>query len=295
VRVRRATISPDGRWLAASGDKRAGVWDLSGSGAGAVDNEAYDTDFSFTPDGRELFGSRNESAPACFRWRLTPGTNAADPPILTRLPLRSPKGLTSLSLISSSVVMTSSEGSQILTPGETEPDGQRWTRTSPGINGVSPDGRWLGIRRYNESSLSVYRLPDFKKVATLTHPITFGDFRFSPRGDEVAIESHRPENLVTLWNTRTWEQTRVLTNVSRVLYTPNASTIWLTEGWRKGGLYDARTLEPMLLLPLDMFPLALSPDGERVAVSVDAQRLQLWDLAALRLHLRALRLDWNRE
>ena len=297
VRVRRATISPDGRWLAASGDKRAGVWDLSGSGAGAIDNSAYDANFCFTPEGRELFGSRNDGTSACFRWRLTPATNAAAPPVLTRLALRTSEGLTTLSLVSNSIVMTSSEGSQILAPGASEPDGKRWVPTSPGINGVSPDGRWLGIRRHNESSLYVYTLPELKEVARLTNPISFADFRFSPRGDEVAIGSHHPENLLTFWNTTTWEQTGALTNVSRVLYASDARTLWLLEGWRKGGLYDARTLEPLLLLPMGRFPLALSPDGQRVAVSVDAQRLQLWDLTALRQQLRELGLDWseNRE
>jgi WD40 repeat protein len=295
VRVRRAAISPDGRWLAASGDKRAGVWDLSNKGAGAIYGSAYDAEFSFTADGRELFGSRIEGAPAWFRWRLTPAINAAAPPVLTPLPLRTPKGLTSLSLFSNSLVMTTSEGSQILAPGESEPQGGHWIPTSPGINGISPDGNWLGIRRQNESSLHVYRLPELKEVARLTHPISFGDFRFSPRGDEVAIGSHRPQNLVTFWNTKTWEQKRALTNFSRLLYTSDARTLWLAEAWRKGGLYDADTLEPRLLLPLDMFPLAVSPDGQRVAVSVDAQRLQLWDLAALRKHLRELGLDWDPE
>ena len=41
-----------------------------------------------------------------------------------------------------------------------------------------------------------------------------------------------------------------------------------------------------------MCPLALSPDGLRLAVSVDAQRLQVWDLAELHAHFRELGLDW---
>jgi hypothetical protein len=41
-----------------------------------------------------------------------------------------------------------------------------------------------------------------------------------------------------------------------------------------------------------MLPLALSADGQRVAVSVDAQRLQLWDLAEVRAQFRQLGLDW---
>ena len=36
-------------------------------------------------------------------------------------------------------------------------------------------------------------------------------------------------------------------------------------------------------------------DGQRVAVSLDAQRLQLWDIAALRQQFRELGLDWRQD
>ena len=54
-----------------------------------------------------------------------------------------PKGFTFLGLVSNSVVMTSSKGSQILAPAEIEQGHERWAPTIPGINGVSPDGRWI--------------------------------------------------------------------------------------------------------------------------------------------------------
>jgi hypothetical protein len=75
--------------------------------------------------------------------------------------------------------------------------------------------------------------------------------------------------------------------------TAQAHALWLTQGWRTGGLYDVRTLKPLLLLPTGMMPLALSPDGRRVVVSVDAQRLQIWDLAVLREQFGELGLDWE--
>jgi eukaryotic-like serine/threonine-protein kinase len=291
VRLRQATISPDGRWLAASGDKRAGVWDLSGRGPGALDTNAYGAHLYITADGRELFGSRNTQGDTeCFRWRLTPSTNSAAPPGLTRLPLGRPSGFTSLSLISNSVVLISTKGSQILAPDEFEANSARWAPTISGINGVSPDGRWLGIYRGFSSSLYVYRLPGLEAAAKLSHPASFGDFQFSPAGDEVAITSSRAG--AEFWSTKTWERTRALTNAIRLLYAPDARALWLTKDQRTAGLYDARSLEPLLLLPTGMLPLALSPGGRRVAVSVDAQRLQVWDLVDLRNEFRALGLDW---
>jgi hypothetical protein len=69
--IHHAAFSPDGRWLAASGDKQAGVWDLAGGGPAALDDDAYLAHFFFTPDARELFGARNkQEASDCFRWRL---------------------------------------------------------------------------------------------------------------------------------------------------------------------------------------------------------------------------------
>src|SRR5205814_7287756 len=196
-----------------------------------------------------------------------------------------------LGLSSNSVVMTSAKGSRVLAPEEIEADIEHWAPTIPGINGVSPDGQWLGIFRSFSTSLYVYRLPGLERVAKLTHPASFGDFQFSPRGDEVAITSSRAG--VEFWSTTTWERTRALTNFRRLLYTPDARGLWLTKDQRTAGLYDARTLEPLLLLPTGMLPLAISPDGRRVAVTVDEQRLQVWDLVEVRRHLREMGLDWR--
>jgi hypothetical protein len=42
-----------------------------------------------------------------------------------------------------------------------------------------------------------------------------------------------------------------------------------------------------------MLPLALSKDGQKMAVKVDGHRLQVWDLAEIREQLRGLGLDWS--
>jgi len=130
-------------------------------------------------------------------------------------------------------------------------------------------------------------------VAKLTHPANINGFEFSPLSDEVAIYSSRRG--VEFWNTTTWERTRALTNFIHILYPPDARSLWLRKDWRTAGLYDARTLEPRLLLPTGVLPLALSPDGRHMAVSVNAQRFQVWDLMEVRRQLRELGLDWAEE
>jgi WD40 repeat protein len=168
-----------------------------------------------------------------------------------------------------------------------------WTPTVAGLNDVSPDGRWLGVLRRSSATLHVYGLPGPEPVARLTQLPHLGNihsFAFSPTGDEVALSSSRG---VEFWSTATWQRTRALTNFTRpLLYAPDGRSLWITKDQSSAGLYDARTLEPLLLLPSGMLPLAVSPDGRRLAVSVDGQRLQVWDLAVLREQFRVLGLDW---
>lgn len=261
-----------------------GVWDLAANGPAALAEESYEAYPFFTRDGRELFCSRG------FRRRLTPATNAATPPRLERLAFGKPDDFAFLCLGSNFVVLTGARGSQVLNPEEIETGKDGWARTYSGISAVSPDGRWLSVYRAFSPSLYIYRLPGLERVAKLNHPANIGDAMFSPLGDEVAVSSGRGG--VEFWSTQTWERTRVLTNFIRLLYAPDGRTWWLTKDLRTAGLYDPHTLEPKLMLPTGMLPLACSPDGRQIAVSVDARRLQVWDLTALRAAFKELGLDW---
>lgn len=292
--LRSAAFSPDGRWLAASASKRCGVWDLNANEPGALDTEAYNSQMSFTRDGRELFGSRTEeSNNECFRWQLAPATNRAMPPLLTRLPLTKPEGFTSLSIHSNWIAFTGSSGSRLAALEDLENgSGHLSAQTSQGYNGISPDGRWLAIRRAFNDTLYIHRFPGLEPVAALKNPPVIGDFDFSPLGDEIVACSSAGRG-ATFWRIGTWERLRSLTNVINLHYTPDARALWLARDWRTAGLYDARTLELLLPLPAGMLPLALSPDGRQFAVSVDLQRLQVWDLAEVLRRLKDLGLNWS--
>jgi WD40 repeat protein len=295
TRLQHAAFSPDGRWLAASAGERLGLWDLTVRTPGALASEGAEARLFFTPDSSELYGSCRTDD--CVRWQITPATNAETAPQLRRLELQKPAGFTALCLFSNAVAMTGTQGTRLLiptTPGAERatidyPSATNWARTHPGINGVSPDGQWLGIFRPYMTSLYVYRLPGLERVAKLNLTASITTFRFSPVSDEVAITSR---DHVEFWSTTTWQSTRALTNVSRIFFTPDARTWWLVRDSLNGGLVDARTFEPLFLLPTGTLPLALSPDGRHLAVSVNARRLQLWDLAEVRRQLRDLGLDW---
>jgi len=290
-----AAFSPDGRWLAGRGDERLVVWDLTRDGPGVAMDEAGSTRLAFAPGG-ELLASREEHLPSrrtseCFYWRVNPGTNGAAPS-LERLTMSKPAGFVSLSIVSNGVVLTSTNGSKLAGFDQRMPDGGGWKATAAGLNGISPDERWLGIFRSYTPHLYVYRLPEFESVVKLTNKARISRFEFSPRGDELAVSSRGG---VEIWSTTSWQRTRHLTNFMELLYSPDARTMWLYTRFRGACLHDARTTEPLLPLPASTIPLALSPDGRQLAVSVDARRMQVWDLIKVREELRELGLDWGRE
>jgi len=289
-RLRHAAFSPDGRRLAASADKRLGVWEMADNGLVAFADEGSEVCPFWASDGSELYGSRNsDRGMDCFRWRISRLSTSAVSPGLEPLPLHKPEGFTFLTLRSNSVILTAIKGSQVLAPEAVTIGSDRWIPTADGISGVSPDGSWLGIYRRFEKSLYVYRLPELERVCKLPHPASIGDFQFSPRAEELAVASRWG---VEFWSTRTWERTGTLTNFSRILYTPDAPTVWLTRDLRTAGLYDTGLWKPLLMLPSGMLPLALSADGHQLAVSIDMLRLQVWNLSVVCAELKRLGLDW---
>ena len=140
----------------------------------------------------------------------------------------------------------------------------------------------------------MYRLPGVERVANLKTRHFIGEVFFSPTGDELTVINRAG---VEWWDTATWRLKRrqpgTPVSGSYVLYTPNGTGLWKVTNFRDTGLYDRHTLEPVLPLPPNVVPLALSSDGRQLAVSVDDQRVQVWNLAELRAQLRQLGLDWG--
>lgn len=292
-RLRNAAFSPDGRWLAASSDEWLGVWDLTSSGPGAFDREAAGVRPFWTPDEKELFGSSARNG-ACHRWRIQPGTNASMAPMMESLPVYTPERFNSFCVASNLVAWTSARGSRIGSLEDIARDDGLWVPTTRGVNGISPDGHWLAIYGGFSRFLSVYRLPELEQVARLTNHGRISGFCFSPFGNELVVTAH---GQVDFWSTKNWDRTRVATNFiglpySGTLFQSDGRAMWLAKNLSTAGLYDAQTFEPLLPLPVGMFPLALSADGRHLAVSVDARRLQVWDLAVVRERLRQFGLDW---
>ena len=287
ARVIEAAFSSDSRWLAAAGTERLGVWDLQNPGPGVLATNAGETRVAFAANG-ELFADRTGNG---FRWRVSPATNLFSSPGLVPLELKLPEDFVSLSPISNGVVLTSRAGSALVEDQQLASETRAWKRTPAGLNGVSPDGRWLAMYPSFTPYLIIHRLPDLGQVVVLTNASNVRSFQFSPAGDELAVSCRLG---VEFWNTATWQRTRAITNLNNQIYSADGRTMWLTKEFHDGGLRDAQTLELLMPLPVGTYPLAVSPDGRRLAVSVDLRRLQVWDLKEVRAQLSQLGLDWPR-
>jgi WD40 repeat protein len=284
-RVHFAAFSPDGEWLAAAGLQRLGAWDLTQPGPGTLAEAGADSRLYFA-DNDQLFACHDQTA---FRWRPGRAVQAGTAPSLESLPLPAPNGLTSLCVVSNRIIWTTSGGSRVsgLKPAEAS-DGN-WTATPPGINGASPDGRWLAVYQPFTPRLYVYQLPDLELARTITNTENIGGFAFSPSGDQLAVMS---SHWVRFWRTSDWIPLREIDHCHDILFCPQEPMAWLTRDYSEAGLYDLRTMALLLPLPTGWLPLALSQDGRRLAASIDSQRVQVWDLERLRDEIRALGLDW---
>jgi len=287
-RLEHAAFSGDGRWIAASADQQVGVWELNGNGPAALAKGVDEPRLAFSTDTTELFASGSPGS--WSHLRLVPGTNVTTPSVLVPTEIPAHDKISSLSVASNLVVFTGREGSRTTSVENIRTSGSNWVRTDDGVNGVSPDGQWLGIYHPYSPVLSVYRLPGLQPAATLQSLANIGDFRFSPTGDELAVCSQKG---VEFWSTNTWTKTRVLTNCTRILFSPSNPTYWLTSDFRTSGLYAATTLNPLLPLPTGILPLALDSSGRRLAVSLDMRHLQVWDLEDVQRQLRELGLGWG--
>ncbi len=296
-RVRHGAFSPDGSKLAVSTDDGLAVCDLA-SGRSTFDAAAGARLF-WSADGTELFGtgsgSASGSAGGVHRWRVTTGGSADGTPVLETRPFPRPDGFNSFSLVSDRLVWTLEDGSFLA--GMDEPASPPWPvkSTSRGINGQSPDGRWLGIYIPNSPVLQIYQLPGLTPFKSLHCPPRVAGFSFSPRGDELAVVSR---GHLDVYSTATWERLRGTAGVIGIqyygcLYQPDGRAMWLAANLRQASLRDAHTFEVLLPLPAGVFPVALSPDGRKLAASVEARRVLIFDLPVIRRQLRELDLDWD--
>jgi WD40 repeat protein len=281
-------FSPNGRWLAVPSSRQVCVWDLTGSLEPARFRTSDHSDVLFSPDSSELFALSGPIGSAELQaWRLVQSSQPGEPPQISRVSVQVPTRLSGAAVTKEGLVLVSAEGIRVAPNGST-------IKASPGKATASADGRWLAVTYSYSEEVTVYRLPDLERAANLVTEDYIGHVSFSPRDDELLVVNRSG---LEWWDTTTWQRKRIQaerpTAEPYVFYTPDGTGLWKITNYRDSGLYDSRTLDSVLPLPRNVVPLALSANGEQLAVGVDDQRVQVWNLAELRGHFRALGLDWT--
>jgi WD40 repeat protein len=294
-RLGPGTFSQDGRFLAISEGQNICLWDLAWSSQPAFVSAGGDPLLPFfSPDSSQLFAVAGRMRWARLgAWRINPGTNAAGPPRLEALSVAAPTNLNWAGLSADHLVLTSEEGVRFVSITNLAATDFRVEKIPSGIGTVSPDGRLLAVTYSFSPMITVYRLPQVSQVARLTTSNLVARVRFSPSGDELLVVNRGG---IEQWDTSTWQLRRrepgSPISDGYVLYAPDEDALWRVTSFRDTALCARKDLEPILPLPANLVPLAVSNDGRRLAVSADDQRVQVWDLIELRKQFRDLGLDW---
>jgi len=265
-----------------------------GDGPAVIVSEAEYAKPFFSPDGSELFAFWEQKL---ARWRIKAGAGTnSSLPALTPLPAPQTSRVYSGHFVSNSLVLGTVEGAQVLPAADVAAGAAERFGLGEMFGEVSANGLWIASRF--SRFLCVYQLRPWQRVGDWAFDSESRAHVFTPRSDELAVAS---ANGVTFLDTNRWAPTRSLLapldRNAQLIFTPDGRAFWLARDARNAALHDTKTFETLLPLPSGMIPLALSPDGRHLAVSVDSRRVQVWDLVEVRERLRELGLDWseNRE
>ncbi|MDE0636004.1 MAG: T9SS type A sorting domain-containing protein [Candidatus Poribacteria bacterium] len=166
-----------------------------------------------------------------------------------------------------------------------------WTFTGieKGVGDItfSPDS--LKFVYGDSTGIHLWDFASRKHITTFTGSIPkTSTIVFSPDGNTIAAGGSGQE--VHLWNVYTGERNTIITGhvgkFKHVLFSPDGQTLVTTSFWGDGTLrfWDPENGALKLMLkniPDGEYNLAISPDGQTLALSVDAGIILLWDYASL--------------
>ena len=278
--LRHGSISPDGRWLVVGGAQGLGLWDLTQEGLAVVTTDPKNATPFFSPDGAELFAFWIDGF---ARWRISAGPDAAAAPRLTPLPIYKPGRIDSAGFAADELVLGTPHGAVVVPsaniatgPGERFNIGYAKAR-------ISPNGTWLAFRKERPHFEQVYQRKPWDGMKFVEADGEVMTEMFTPRSDEIAVAT---ATSVTFFSSNRWELRRrfavSLDRNAALIFAADGGTFWLVSNASSAALHDTRTFETLLPLPAGTIPLAVSPDGRQLAVSVNGQSIQVWGLDGLR-------------
>jgi WD40 repeat protein/Tfp pilus assembly protein PilF/predicted Ser/Thr protein kinase len=179
--------------------------------------------------------------------------------------------------------------------------------THPGIWAValSPDGRWAATATYGSSrETGEVRVWDAAAGRVVVPHLLLrrAQVGFSPDGRWLVTSDAKAYRFwaVGTWKERGWSVPCAGDNLygaGPVAFSPDGRLLAVAWSMRQARLVDGSTGRPLATLSagddLTINGFAFSPDGTRLAVALQDNTIQLWDLRALRGQLARIGLDWD--
>jgi serine/threonine protein kinase/WD40 repeat protein/tetratricopeptide (TPR) repeat protein len=296
-------ISPDGRWLVASGD-RCRIWDLAlRKEVASLSPTSGVRGVKFHPTRQEFFTS---SPDGLYRWSFKVSDGALRIRPTSRLLPPGSSGQISLDR-QGGLLAVVREGEAVAILDLKDPPG----RVRPLEHGdvvtvsLSPDGRWAVSGAHNRGGIGVWDAQTGKLVAGLNpdQPAWHWSSRpiFSPDGRWLLAATGSG---FRIWEPGTWRPVRQIPReqtgdlAAGAAFAPDGKVLAVAVSLTTVLLVDTETGQPLARLEgpdADLIDLVgFTPDGGRLLVSRLEGIIRVWDLRRIREQLAGAGLDWDR-
>jgi WD40 repeat protein len=157
---------------------------------------------------------------------------------------------------------------------------------------VSPDGKWIAVRRRDSTATNVVIIDAKQQREVKVFPTPDNEWaplRFA-RGGALLLTAGKTDNAISAWDTGSWRKIGVfpgiawsdLRSVAPISVSPDGETI-VASG--KGGVLVWNVDRPSNPVVLNTgaggtYSLAFSPDGKTLAIGSIDTTLRLWNVAA---------------
>jgi WD40 repeat protein len=291
-------VSPDGRLLAAAGHHGVHLWDLPSGKEVAALPIGRTGGAWFHPDGTHL--TTGGYSPL-RHWPITPGPARLGPP--EQIPVPSPGPLLYAAQSADGQTLLAQSGRELIVldvPARTTRHRLQGQLNLWGPQ-VSPDGRWIAVGCWHGLEMWAWDGRTGQRVHRLPFQNTSGcRVQFSPN-DQWLVAGTGSEYIGLA--TETWQRTWTIPRANAgdlpgvMSFSRDGLLLAVAHSPVLVKLYRTGTSEEIAALPSPdphlIGALRFSPDGARLVVGTEGNRLFVWDLRSVRAGLADLGLDWD--